>query len=207
MRLYNYLNEMDVLDLSNMISDMNDKIEQDCKPYLSLIKGKNPLARGLKAAKDKVGIKQVRKDRVPSGMDYETFKKFNKWLQDNNHNKRDKSISVSPKPEGLEMFAGSSGIIAYVFPIGKFSYSWIKAKDVNIHDPKTGWDDEMLWDLLWDYEDEEFENFFFTDEGFNTAYKNGYEIWINANKYYYVAIDALQTVKMSWDTKDQRFKG
>ena len=33
-----------------------------------------------------------------------------------------------------------------------------------------------------------FHEYFHTDEGFDKAYKNGYEMWINCKEYYYINI-------------------
>ena len=208
MRLYKYINEKDVLDLNNEIGDMNDKIQENCGPYLKLIKGKDPLARGMKTTTDDTGVKQVRKDRESKGMSEDIFKEFNQWLEKNGHNRKDKSISVLSNPINLGMFAGS-GIIAYVFPIGKFSYTWIKATDVNM-DSKTGWDEnavEMYLRNDTDTTEKGFENYFFTDKGFDKAYRAEWEIWINCDYYYFVSKAALRTAKMKWDPNKQKFKG
>lgn len=197
MKFYNYLNESS--------DDINKFIYDICKPYLNLIKriNNNVFTRSMETATSDFGIKNVRKDRTPKGMGPVVFKKFNRWLQDNNHNRRDKSVSVSA--ESHELF----GDRFYFFPIGKFSYSWIESRDVNMEDNKTGWYaeaprlyfenpetfDTTYGDALW----KPFADYFHTDEGISTAYKNNFEVWFNCNSYYYVSANYYY-----WDNKNKR---
>lgn len=203
MRLRQYLlQERDVLDLSNEISDFNDQIQQDCKEYLQLIKGKDPLFRGMKT-EDEYGKKKIRKNRKSRIMPSDLFEKFNKWLEENGHNRRDRSIPVISDPSNAEIF----GLAYYIFPIGKMSYSWIRANDINIDYSRTGWGGFGAIRLYFeDNKDttEGFKSYFFTDRGFDEAYKNNYEIWINCKEYYFISANMLKGLA-KWDQNKQRF--
>ena len=97
MNLRQYLNEK-IIPLSKGIN-LNDYISQNCKPYLKLIKNKEPLKRGMSTYHTVIGIKTVRQDREPSGMYKELAKKFNIWLEKHNHLKRDNVIFASSSPD------------------------------------------------------------------------------------------------------------
>ena len=201
MKFYNYLKEKDILDVSYDISDLNDKIQQNCKQYLRLIQGKDPLFRGMDMD-DHYGKKKVRKNRMSQGMSDELFKEFNKWLEKNGHNRRDKSISVITDPEHAETF----GRAYYVFPLDKMSYSFVKAMDINMDDPRTDWSPNLLRQHLNVSEENnrDLGSFFFTDKGFDKAYKNNFEIWINSDSYYYISAPFLKGIA-KWDQNKQRF--
>lgn len=193
MKFYNWLNE------ETNVDEINKAIQKDCQPYLRLIKqiNNNIFTRSMEDTRANFGKKKVRKNRKPQGMKSDIFKKFNKWLQKNGHNRRDKSVSVSA--ESSELF----GARQLFFPIGKFSYSWISAKDVNVSDKVTGWynvavDDYFLNPELLDL-DKSFAKYFHTDEGISTAYKNNFEVWFNCDAYYYV-----ETIFHEWDTDNKQ---
>lgn len=188
MKFYSYLNEANT-------EDINAAIQKDCQPYLRLIKkiNNNVFLRGMDDRREEFGVKKVRKDREPKGMYPWVFIKFNKWLQDNNHNRRDKSVSVNKHPDQL------FGNRYYFFPIGRFSYSWVESLDINWPDSRTGWYDDAVEVYLNDpdnfdtsYGDKmrkPFADYFHTDEGISTAYKNEFEVWFNCKNYYYVSED------------------
>lgn len=130
MKFYNYLYEDEV-------SYLNKIIQEDCQPYLKLIGriNNNVFTRSMRPAtldNKQYGIKKVRKNRESQGMPSQIFKQFNKWLEENKHNRRDKSVSVSA--ESHELF----GDRFYFFAIGKLSYSWVESRDVNLDDLRTG---------------------------------------------------------------------
>jgi len=201
MKFYDYLNERNNI---TDIKKINMLIQRNCKQYLNTIKGlPAPFAR---AADEHLYFDQkiVRKDREPKGTDPEIFKKFNMWLQKNGHNRRDKSFSaINPKYIN-NLFGGNE---YYVFPIGRFNYTWIDAYDINMEDEKTGW---SMWTLDVEFGDKDsiiidlkkpFKDYFHTDKGIKTAYKKGYETWINC-KYYY----RINMFYYEWDSKDQVIK-
>ncbi|MFW6377594.1 MAG: hypothetical protein ACOCZ5_03005 [bacterium] len=69
MRLYKFLNEKDILDLYDQVQEFNDNVKKYCKPYLRLIKGKEPLVRGMSPKGDQfIDVQNVRKNRIPFGM-------------------------------------------------------------------------------------------------------------------------------------------
>lgn len=185
MRLKDYLNKKQKME------ELNNKIHENCKFYLQLIKPLgDPLYRGMDTKSVKLGKKKVRKNRIPSGTDKFVFKNLNEWLEKKGHNRRDVSFMTSSNKLHVQKFFSTP---YFIFPIGKFSYTWIKSKDLNLEDSKTGWDNNFL--KFYDYENNEwiqgqnevdFESYFTTDKGFNIAYKNGYEIWINCDYYYYI---------------------
>lgn len=190
MKFYNFLNESGV-------GSINKAIQRDCGTYLNFIKRINDhvFTRSMEPStlkNKKFGTKDVRKNRIPKGMDPMTFIKLNEWLQANGHNRRDKSVSAGAKADVL------FGERFYFFPIGKFSYSWLESADMNIEDAKTGWypDAPRLY-----FENPEFDttygdalkkpfaDYFHTDEGISTAYKNNFEVWFNCSSYYYVSTE------------------
>ena len=213
MRLYNFLNEKDVIDLNNQLQEFNDNIHKYCKPYLNMIKGKEePLMRGMTIKGDNfIDVKKVRKNRKAQGMLDNEVEVLNKWLEENGHNKRNVSVMCkNPKdPSKLELFGDN---VCYIFPIGKMSYTYIRADDINIDDRRLGWKPEAIKDHLIDGEENlrylslGFEEYFVTDRSIDDAYYNNYEIWINCDKYFYVDLDKLDTVGSSWDQKEQKFK-
>jgi hypothetical protein len=182
-----------------MFADMESVLENDCKPYFKLLKGKPPLFR---AVSDMVPMnaflkKSVRQSRHPLGTDPTVFKRFNKWLRDNGHVRRDQAVSTTPKKD--QFF----GVPYYFFPLGKFSYTWVRSRDVNKTDPSTGWNtwsvdimfggskipsDELSPETLKKHEEItfNFDKYFMTNKGFQIAYKKNYEIWFECKEYYLV---------------------
>ena len=181
----------------------NELIKVDCKPYLNLIKGKDPLYRGMYVGGEAAGTKKVRTDRIPKGMDKITFEKFNKWLQKNKHNRRDQSVICTSNLKWAKSFSSKLYVI---FPIGKFSYTWIASKDVNVTDNSTGWDNMSVESYFVDIEPQDdsttsspFEFYFHTDKGFNIAYGKGYELWVKCDSYHYIQVGSSWV----WDSKYQ----
>lgn len=172
MRLQRHINER-VSFISS--EDINEAIHKNCKPYLKLIKGKNTLWRGLDTDLN-MGEKQVRKDRYPYGMTRKEADHINNWLGKNGHNRRDQSVLCTSDRGWAETF----GQEYMIFPVGKFSYTWLKAQDANMDDMYTGWSTDHLW-----APPEILEKYFTTDKGFDTAYTKMYELWINCKSYYY----------------------
>ena len=219
MRLQHYINEGIDTD-EDMINDLNGILKNDCKPYLKLIKGKDPLYRGmyientlgnqiLDTTSRDVGIKNVRQDRNPKGTNKTTFKKMNTWLAGNQHNRRDDTVLCTTD----DVWASGFASLYYIFPIGKISYTWIDSKDFNRNSKETGWRGGAP-DMYMDNDERSnpynpvlsklkkpFPKYFHTDTDFNTPYKKGYEIWIKCDSYYYVYVD----LNIVWDEKYQVF--
>ena len=230
MRLTRYL-----IESNPSAEDILTDIKKRCKPYLSLLKGKEPLYRGLHDVSDAkatyveeeedelinrtdvglgYGIKKVRKNRIPKGTPAKEFKILNKWLQGNQHARRDKSISVTSNRTTAEFFGNNS----WVFPIGKFDYSWVKSPDMNHTNKNTGyfvskWDltdpekQATISEFLKAYysgtldvrtKQADLKHFITTNKGFSEAYKNGYEIWIDCKEYYYILERNKDGFKYQW---------
>lgn len=170
-------------------------IERDCKPYLKLIKGKIPLYRGTGGTEDKKRITefllkgQTRGKRNPKGTRHSLFKALNRWLERHGHIRRDKNIIITTSNK---VMAAPWGILAYIFPIGKADYTFVRAYDVNINDVRTGWEYDKMADALDPHplsdpiDPKILEKYFVTNKNFDEAYKKGYEIWFKCNTYYII---------------------
>jgi len=230
MRLTRYLIESDF-----SAEDVFDDIKKKCKPYLRLLKGKEPLYRGLHDISDAkatqvedeedvlinrtdvglgYGIKKVRKNRKPKGTPDKDFRLLNKWLDGNQHARRDKSISTTTDKLHVQLFGNNS----WVFPIGKFDYSWVKSPDMNHTNKNTGyfvssWDlsdpekQATISEFLRAYysgtldvrtKQADLKHFVTTNKGFDEAYRKGYEIWIDCKEYYYVLVRNKDGFKYEW---------
>ncbi len=184
------------------LDDINTKIHKECKTYLRLIKGKIPLYRGMETRGVDIGLKTVRKNRKPTGMGEDEARALNKMLQKKGHARRDGSILVTSNKDHTYLF----GSPYYVFPKDKMKYTWIETADINISDDRVGWHQQTIdaWiqiillkgELLTPVRDrlyqgilddlqKPFEDYFHTNKGFNTAYDNEYEIWIETDSYYF----------------------
>jgi hypothetical protein len=218
MRLTRYLIESDYA-----AEDLFVDIKKKCKPYLSLLKGKEPLFRGLHDISDSkatfndeedvlvnktdvglgYGIKKVRKNRTPKGTNKKDFLLVNKWLDSHGHARRDQSISVTADKIQADYFGANS----WVFPIGKFDYSWVKSPDFNHSCNTTGYVPGDVFHYLrkfyagtLDTESKQGNLDFFitTNKGFEEAYKKDYEIWIDCKEYYYVLVRNKDGFKYEW---------
>lgn len=207
MQFNRYLNER-----SELIYDLdvfNETLHKECKPYLKMIKHySKPFYRGMN---EKVmGIKPVRKNRTSLGTRDDVFEKLNPWLQKNKHNRRDQSFMVTTSEDAVGQF----GNPYFVFPMGKFSYTWMNARDFNMKDNRTGWSNDTA--NYYDYENDEwkdddwaertkrklkynFKDYFHTDKGIDDAINAEYEIWINCKKYMFV----MSSRQYGWHKKDQ----
>ncbi len=185
-KFINYLNEQEKLSLSVI----NKSIHKDCKYYLSLV-GNDLFTRGMKI-KNSIGKKRVRQDRTPSGMDRFTFWELNKWLEKNGHLKRDNVLIANSITQPNTWFGANH----YIFPIDKFSYTFIKVRDINTEDKRTGWSRFTVENYLSnpDVFDKEstlsspFHTYFVTNKNIKIAHKNQYEIWFDCKEYYYASI-------------------
>ena len=200
-RLIKYINE-GIGEFIRMTPSLQSKlIKKDCKYYLNLTKNTGPFNRATheNSQPDEIIKKKTRQDRIPIGMGSDVFDGFNKWLQKNGHVRRDKAASASNSGPSLSKF----GNVYYFFPIGKFNYTWVKTKDINIDDRKAGWRQNEVDLFFFNQETEykhqiptnkkfielsikKFPTWFTTNKGIEIAYKNKYEIWFDCKKYYLV---------------------
>lgn len=189
MKFKKYISEKSLVSMEKEIYEYwVSRIQKDCKPYLSLLKGKRPLLRGIDKIGD-VGIKGVRKDRIPSGSNRFVFDYVNKWLDKKGYPRRDRSVMCRSSDYQMELF----GNPYYIYPKGNFKYAWVDVKDFN--------EDEDDWnlpyhgissedDLLKDDIDKTLEKHITANKGFDIAYKKDYEIWIECSQYYYISLFA-----------------
>jgi len=203
----------EMLDRDELMN-MNDLIHDYCKPYLKLIKGKNPLYRGMDYRTAEwgnvwIGQKGVRSNRKPKGTQQFYFNKFNQWLEQNGHNRRDNTMICTSDKEWAEGFGGHG--VYYVFPYGKISYTFVESMDININDETTGWTPYTIENFfeIENFDESDFKlnkpfaDYFHTDEKFDLAYKKNYEIWFKCKSYYYVI--ASQPNYIKWDKNKQVF--
>jgi hypothetical protein len=144
-------------------------------------------------------------------MNSDTFKKLNKWLQDNNHVRRDKAVIAANI--GDNIFQNMFGQVYYIFPIGKFNYTWLKSRDINMKDISSGWYEyavdnffiygEKTFDS--DYKinlNKPFKEYFTTNKGIEKAWKEYYEIWFDCKEYYYFDSESFKWLdgsgELSW---------
>ena len=203
MRLHRYINEQTNIEAYDFKDDLISAVKlinDNCAYYLTLLKARTPLYRGMEKAKIddlQVGKKKVRQNRKPLATGKKVFVKFNKWLRENKHVRRDKAVIATSDKGHVGLF----GNPYFIFPIGKFDYTWIKAKDVNVSD-KTGWKDMYVEDFFDPYYEEErkkgkygvltekeFSSYFTTNKDFDIAYNKGYEIWFSCKEYYFTNIN------------------
>jgi hypothetical protein len=138
---------------------------------------------------------------------------FNEWLEQEGHIRRDSAVIASSKPGPSTMF----GMNNYIFPIGKFNYTWVRAKDVNINDGKTGWYESAVENFLIDPEGfdtdykvklpKPFHTYFTTNKGISEAYDNNYEIWFNCKAYYFAKINKYVWLEKKLKMRDKEWQG
>ncbi len=179
MRLNNYLNEGNY-----ELEEFNELIKKDCKYYLDLVDN-CIFTRGMHPGRI-LGKKTVRQDRTPKGMEDDIFKKFNKWLVDNGHLKRDNVVIASSLNKPVTMFGRNH----YIFPIGKFNYTFVKTEDINISSSKSGWHQDTVEEYFenpktFDKLPVPFHTYFVTNKHIKKAYQHQFEIWFDCKEYYF----------------------
>lgn len=204
MRLFQYINESSVIREIEYFDEFNELVHKNCKQYLKLIRGKDhPLYRGMYWINSTLGEKAVRQDRVAKGMGSYQAAVLNKWLQENGHVRRDKAV-IATSSSAVRVH----GERYFIFPVGKFEYTYVESKDINVDDKRTGWyigaiEDviEYGFDDMKDYKrlPKEFSEYFHTNKGFDKAYKNQFEIWMNSKSYYFA-----NELKTEWDKIDKK---
>jgi hypothetical protein len=216
MRLKQHINEAQGDEFPSG-DDINTAIHNDCKQYLKLIRGVYPMYRGMYGEYN-LGTKKVRKDRKPFGMSNNDASLLNKMLQKNGHARRDKSVMCTSNATHLELF----GDPFFIFPKDKLKkYTWFEGKDINMDYDVTGWQEETIeawievskptsqqdphiapYYRMLDKLKKPFEEHFYTNKGFKTAHRNGWEMWIECDEYYYASI-----FEFKWNKSRQSLSG
>lgn len=201
MRLEQYITEV-----KGKGEDLEKLILKDCKTYLDLLKGRMPLQRRSDTKPTTVAygniwyrIGELRAERKPKGYFHgpnneKYWKRLNKLLFKMGHVGRDMCVTAI-RNANTRLLDSSFGPNNYIFPIGYFDYTWVKAKDFN--DTSGEFDVEQLLQYLGgfddDFNEQEYDEqsamryisqFVTTGKGFDEAYKNNYEIWMDCKKYY-----------------------
>lgn len=203
MRLEKYLNEEDN-------DKIVDKIKKDCSFYLNLLDKNNieiPFFRGNDAISGyDILYKKTHKNRRPQGTNPRSFDLINKWLDKHGHIRRDQCIIATSN----DMAADNFGETSYLFPIGKFDYTWCSARDFNfvgsydisVSDFKNFTDEwyDIIGPLSHTFYvsgqsddnvvktiDKYAPHIFTTNKGIDTAYDKKYEIWFGCDSYYLVS--------------------
>jgi len=130
MRLNKYINE-ESENITNVANDAAKILEKECQYYLNLLKSNRikPFYRGIGVYKPTLLMKKyTRTDRRSSGMNDFIFKNLNDYLKISNHTRRDNSVIATSSYMNAEGF----GKVYYIFPEGKFNYTWITSGDLNI---------------------------------------------------------------------------
>jgi hypothetical protein len=161
-------------------------IKRDCKKYLGLLKGKEPLRRGMTISlQDGILFKRsVRQDRKARLTVPERSGIANKWLEKNKHVRRDRAVIASSKERKV------FGYEYYIFPIGKFNYTWIRGKDWNFRS-EHGWDGAEVGILgpgkiIEMLDKQQRDGNIVTNKGWDNMYKNGFEVWMDCKEYYFI---------------------
>jgi len=204
MRLRNYITEewqmqkksskelsIEQMNLELFIKDIKGK----CKPYLNLLGGREPLTRGMRiVSPTDFGIKAVRKDRKSLiGMSSTEVKKINQYLEYIGAARRDRSVIASSTVSNSK--AMMFGDLYWIFPIGRFDYTFVFSSDFNWSGPGHSMDDFRKYIKYEYWKDPDVpevykpENSFMTNAGFDNAYDKEFEIWFECDKYYYMALN------------------
>lgn len=160
--------------------ELKKVVTKDCKKYLGLLKGKKPFMRGVVTGSDHfipvyeegpftLCKKKVRQNRRPRGTDIQTFNKLNKVLEKEGHVRRDRAVMATASRSN----AGNFGRVSFIFPIGNFNYTYVERGDFN----------------LTNRPEEYHEGMFITNKGFDIAYREEYEIWMDPKEYYFLDPD------------------
>ena len=218
MRLTQYINESEIAETYAKI--MVDRITKNCKPYLKLLKGREPIKRGMDSgdfiwspgSTKEAGLKKVRQDRLSkAGIDQEVYRKINIWLKDHKGAQRDKSVIGVTKP-GSHAFSWF-GPQHWIWPTGNFKYTFVESHDFN--SSSRNWElSKFTAFIKWHYparEEMEWQtkvngevtktshykpiDYFHINKDFDLAYNKGYEIWFECKTYYYVKVeDAIENI-------------
>ena len=194
MRLLRHLNEEitdNVLSPQELAENIAGTILKDCKSYLKLLGGKEPLFRGMFSEhKGQLvfGERKTRAKRISlGGIPKELYDKVNDWLKENGHIRRDAHTVIGTSDEGHVKIFGTP---TWMFPIGKVNYTWVESSDWNI--PNSKWrPQELFIDIRNNGEEvdmDKYNKLLHTNKGFSTAYIKEDEIWFKTKSYYYIEL-------------------
>ncbi len=185
------------------IEELASLIKKECKPYLNIVKKlPYPFIRYMRTRKESdpfqtygTGLMSVRQDREPKMTPKKMVVLINNWLEARGGARRDKSvIATSNRNSSLYRTFGSPH---WIFPVGKFKYSFVTAGDWNL--PESGWwEPRDFYDYLTgkSFKDsEDFEPFFYHNTHAEKAHQNMWEIWFQCKKYYFIGTNIQGTPK------------
>jgi hypothetical protein len=192
MRLQQYINESKMESMATDIDEIIEIVKRECKQYLKMMKGKLPLTRGVyvnirSGGTAKLYRKDVRQDRASlGGIPYND--EMNKWLVKNGHLDRRKSISVTSNVGNAKDF----GQPFVIFPLGKFSYSFVDERDFNdlwflLYKSPFRDSPEIYRNQLDSLYKEQLGPHITTNKQFDVAYIKHFEIWMNPKQYYMIS--------------------
>jgi len=199
MRLNKFINE-DREQLKEFIKN----VQKDCKPYLKLLKGRSPLTRGMKiVSPTDFGMKAVRKDRKSLiGHSVTIVKRINQYMDHINAARRDRSVIATSKFQ--QAMTHMFGEPYWIFPKGKFKYTFVRSSDFNWSGTAYDFDYAMAFfkDEMWKDPDSIPAHWkpglwFETNKQFDEAYNKGYEIWFECDHYYYINLNIPLTAKFA----------
>ncbi len=193
MKLYQFLNEQ------NNVDEYNQLIQKDCKYYLSLISNKMIFTRGLGFDIFPFTKKKVRQDRRNKNKKFEHYDELNQWLKENGHVQRNQAVMASSIEDKSMIYI--FGCNHFIFPIGRFNYSYIKARDFNLDDPRTKYHKNMATYFFTGKGSKTFPDYFITNKDIYEAYSMKYEIWFDCKEYYISSIDHY-----NWNKNTQKLE-
>lgn len=224
MRLIQYINE-DVKVISNDVDTTVNILNERCSYYIKLLKSngiKTPFLRGFYTnIRDNyiLARKSVRQDRRSQGMFVTEYKNLNNFLEESGHVRRDKSVIFSSDYHRAVEF----GIPHFMFPEGKFNYTWIYSGDINIprlfHTPsdanslKTFLEGYNLFkkhdfdvrelEKINTYDDipyskilKDVEKLFVTNKNIRECHIKKYEIWFDCKNFYFMLLKDNNTTEV-----------
>jgi hypothetical protein len=200
MELYKYIIAEDLIMLAEasegkLVStnepDAVKKIRSNCSHYLGLLRGRDPLVRGMKIYVGEGGLgvlwkRQVRQDRQSRMASLDKSKLINEFLERFGHVRRDHAL-----------IASSKGRVEFkpwyrIYPIGRFDYTWVRSSDWNYSEGK--WPGNMILhgefdEVLKVLEDQDGVGNIVSNKRFGVAYDKKYEIWMGCKEYYFTEYD------------------
>ncbi|MFW6046459.1 MAG: hypothetical protein ACOCP4_01565 [Candidatus Woesearchaeota archaeon] len=122
-------------------------------------------------------------------------------MAENGHNRRDQSVIGTSKYKDLNIF----GEPYFIFPIGDFSYTYVKALDFNdppstrnlSNDEVNIYDDFLTGNpaIITSEVDAILKKLIVTDKNIKEAERHYYEIWFNCDKYYYIYVGSKKDIE------------
>lgn len=121
MNFEDFLNKKITIDKQSILNWINFKSEY---PHLHIV-------RYLKKDIKDISIIKVNKQRKPRSTDESVFALLNWWLSRNRHNRRDESVNCYFSNKWTPEKTLHFGVRYPIIPKGKFSYTFVKAHDLN----------------------------------------------------------------------------